>query len=135
MDLATDDIANNWFPSTLNATSRNEIQCVINYLERHGKQGHLAYPQFGLLGIPIGSGAVESSIRRVINLRLKSNGSFWKASNAEALLQLRSFYVCRRLDDRLADKRVLLSRNGKLDWAMTYPDLAKNADHSLTNSA
>lgn len=115
--------------------SRNEIRCVINYLQRHGEQGHLAYPQFGLLGLPLGSGAVESSIRRVINLRLKSNGSFWKASNAEALLQLRSFYVCRRLDDRLADKRVSLSQNGKLDWETTYPDLAKNADPSLANSA
>ncbi len=60
----------------LSDVSRDEIRCVINYRQRHGEQGHLAYPQFGLLGIPLGSGAVESSIRRVINLRLKSNGSF-----------------------------------------------------------
>lgn len=119
----------------LSIVSRDEIRCVINYLQRHGEQGQLDYPKFCLLGIPLGSGAVESSIRRVINLRLKSNGSFWKAANAEAMLQLRSFYVCKRLDDRLASKRVSLSQNGKLDWAVTYPDLGKKADSLLTNSA
>jgi hypothetical protein len=29
------------------------------------------------MALPIGSGAVESGIRRVVNLRLKGNGIFW----------------------------------------------------------
>jgi hypothetical protein len=36
----------------------------------------------------LGSGAIESSIRRVINLRLKGNGIFWLEENAEAILAL-----------------------------------------------
>ena len=39
--------------------------------------------------IPIGSGALESAIRRVVNLRLKSADMFWKVENAEGFLHLR----------------------------------------------
>ena len=34
----------------------------------------------------MGSGAIESTIRRVINLRLKGNGIFWTEDNAEAVI-------------------------------------------------
>ncbi len=37
---------------------------------------------------PIGSGAIESAIRRVINLRLKGAGIFWHKKGAEAVLLL-----------------------------------------------
>ena len=40
--------------------------------------------------VPLGSGAVESAIRRVINLRLKGNGIYWREENAEAMLVLRA---------------------------------------------
>lgn len=39
--------------------------------------------------LPIGSGAVESAIRRVVNLRLKGAGMFWLLENAEGFLHLR----------------------------------------------
>lgn len=39
---------------------------------------------------PIGSGVVESAIRRVINMRLKSPGSFWKLDFAETIIYLRA---------------------------------------------
>lgn len=39
--------------------------------------------------LPIGSGAVESAVRRVINLRLKGAGMFWLKKNAEGFLHLR----------------------------------------------
>ena len=71
------------------------------------------------MGLPIGSGAIESGIRRVINMRLKSNGMFWLSDNAESILQLRCHYISKRLDDRLTEKRVELSRNGKLDWELS----------------
>ena len=35
-----------------------------------------------LMKLPIGSGVIESAIRRVINLRFKSSGSFWKLNFA-----------------------------------------------------
>jgi len=43
----------------------------------------MQYSQFKKLGLPQGSGAVESAIKRVINLRLKSSGASWKKENAE----------------------------------------------------
>lgn len=39
---------------------------------------------------PIGSGVIESAIRRVINMRVKSPGSFWKLSCAEDVIYLRA---------------------------------------------
>lgn len=47
------------------------------YLRRHGEAGRLSYVTFRSQGLPCGSGAFESSIRRVINLRLKRNAMFW----------------------------------------------------------
>lgn len=39
---------------------------------------------------PLGSGAVESSIRRVLNMRVKAPGSHWYATPAETIIFLRS---------------------------------------------
>lgn len=45
-----------------------------------------AYPQVKRMKLPIGSGAIESLIRQVVNLRLKGNGKFWLPENAEIIL-------------------------------------------------
>lgn len=47
------------------------------------------YRSFKQRKLPIGSGVIESSIRRVVNLRLKGAGMFWLHENAEGLLHLR----------------------------------------------
>ena len=39
----------------------------------------------------IGSGAIESTVRRVVNLRLKGPSLFWCRAHAEAILLLRSY--------------------------------------------
>jgi len=46
--------------------------------------------------LPMGSGPMESAIRRVVNLRLKGAGIFWHESNADAMLLLRSYYKAGR---------------------------------------
>lgn len=56
----------------------------------------LNYAQHLAAGLPIGSGAVESAIRRVVNLRIKGPGIFWLRENAEAMLMMRSFYKAGR---------------------------------------
>lgn len=48
------------------------------------------------LRLPMGSGPMESAIRRVVNLRLKGAGIFWHEDNADAILLLRSFYKAGR---------------------------------------
>ena len=59
----------------------------------------MRYPSFKREGIPIGSGAAESAIRRVVNLKLKGNGKFWLAEHAEAMLMMRCYLKCGRFDD------------------------------------
>ena len=56
----------------------------------------MQYASFRYMGLPTGSGCVESAIRRVINLRLKSPGIFWKRKTAETMLFLRSALLCGR---------------------------------------
>ena len=50
----------------------------------------MRYHELRSRGLPIGSGVVESAIRRVVNLRVKGPGIFWDEENAERMLLLRS---------------------------------------------
>lgn len=56
----------------------------------------MAYPILKVLKLPLGSGAIESAIRRVVNLRLKGPCIFWHQENAAKMLMLRSFYKAGR---------------------------------------
>ncbi len=61
-------------------------------------RNRMQYASFHKLNLPTGSGCVESAIRRVINLRLKSPGIFWKKDTAESMLFLRSQLLSGRWD-------------------------------------
>ena len=50
-------------------------------------------------GVPLGSGAMESAIRRVVNLRLKGAAIFWRGENAERMLHLRCYLKAGRWDE------------------------------------
>lgn len=80
-----------------------ELDTEISYLRRHGEAGRLMYVRYKQLGIPGGSGAIESGIRRVINLRLKSNAMFWKSHHAESMLQVRSQVIPDQWDTAMSD--------------------------------
>jgi hypothetical protein len=84
------------------------------YLTKHLKAGHLAYGQFRRQGLPLGSGAVESAIRRVINLRLKGPGLMWLAENAEGALVLRAAAVTGRWEETLSWVREELGTDRQL---------------------
>lgn len=49
----------------------------------------LKYNTVASLKLPLGSGAVESLIRQVVNLRMKGNSKFWLKNNAEIMLHQR----------------------------------------------
>jgi hypothetical protein len=59
-------------------------------------QNRMAYAQLLAMKLPIGSGAIESTVRRVVNLRLKGPSLFWCRANVEAILLLRSYYKAGR---------------------------------------
>ena len=49
--------------------------------------------------MPIGSGAIESAVRRVINLRVKSNAIYWLRDNAETMIRLRAWIKSGRSEE------------------------------------
>ncbi|MGH6804625.1 MAG: hypothetical protein ACREC3_14855, partial [Methyloceanibacter sp.] len=95
----------------------------ISYLDRHGEAGHLAYAKFRRRKLPLGSGAIESAIRRVINLRMKGNSIFWKEENAEGMLVLRGLVLSRRWKETFAKITASMAGDRRLDWAWHSPDM------------
>jgi hypothetical protein len=63
-----------------------------DYLLRNARAGRLDYAKARRAKMPIGSGTMESAIRRVVNLRLKGAGIFWHENHAEQMLLLRTYY-------------------------------------------
>lgn len=55
--------------------------------------------------LPVGSGPVESAIRRVINLRFKGPSIFWEADTVGHLMHLRAAFKAGRWDEPI--ERVL----------------------------
>ena len=96
----------------------------INYLEKHGEAGHLDYAKYRRRKLPTGSGAIESAIRRVINLRMKGNSVFWKEANAEGMLLLRGLVVSRRWKATFAEISESMSFDRRLHWQWQSPDMA-----------
>ena len=113
----------------------SQVWTEIAYLQRHGEAGRLKYPTFRSLGLPLGSGAIESNIRRVINLRLKGNAIYWLAENAEAMLQIRAYVLTDRWDQRLSELRKLRRRDVQTAWQWTPQDMRSNTERAKTTPA
>ena len=103
----------------------HEVWREIRYLERHGSEGHLRYATFRRRGLPSGSGAIESTIRRVINQRLKSNATYWLMENAEGMFAIRALLLCDRWEETLGRVRQTMARDRRIDWRWRAPDLTK----------
>jgi len=69
--------------------SAGKVLSHMDYFTRNTER--MQYRKFKTRSIPSGSGAVESAVRRVINMRMKNNGTFWDEANAESMLMLRSY--------------------------------------------
>ena len=50
----------------------------------------MAYPLYRSLGLPIGSGGVESACKNVVAARMKQSGMIWSLDGAKDMLQLRA---------------------------------------------
>jgi hypothetical protein len=94
----------------------------IGYLIRHAEAGRLRYDCFRCRGVPLGSGAIESTIRRVLNLRLKGTSLFWEESNAEAVIQLRAAVLSGRWEERLERTREAMAKDRRTDWDWEPPE-------------
>lgn len=102
---------------------KHDVWTKIAYLERHGLAGHLDYARFRRRGLPLGSGAVESAIRRVINLRMKGNSIHWHESNAEAMLVLRGMVLTDRWDENFQAISESMASDRRRHWSFQSPDM------------
>lgn len=66
-----------------------------NYLLRAYREGRLNYARISTQKLPIGSRAIESLIRQVVNLRIKGKSKFWLQDNAEIILHLRCQWMAK----------------------------------------
>jgi hypothetical protein len=90
----------------------------IRYLIKHSDARRMRYSYFRQRGAPLGSGAIESTIRRAINLRLKGNGIYWTEENVEAVLQLRAAVISGRWEEIVDHTRQAMARDRRTDWRL-----------------
>ncbi len=74
-----------------------DLRKKLAYFDNH--RSRMDYEGFRRRGVPIGSGSVESAVRRIVNLRFKGNSIYWDVENAEDLLHLRSQLLADRWNE------------------------------------
>lgn len=88
---------------------RRVRRAALNYMRI--RQEQMRYGEYQEAGLPIGSGAVESTCKQMVTARCKQAGMRWSEAGADAILGLRSFVLNERLDE-LCPKPAL-----SLEWA------------------
>ena len=73
------------------------IPRALRYVETHAHR--MRYVALEAHKLPIGSGQVESAVRRVVNLRFKAPGSFWRETTVSGLMHLRAAFKAGRWDE------------------------------------
>lgn len=73
--------------------ARREVKYFVKHTAR------MQYAVVEQAGLPIGRGAIESAIRRVVNLRLKGPATYWKQEHGEQMLLLRAYAKAGRWAD------------------------------------
>jgi len=77
-------------------TARETLRTVYAYLERHRE--HINYARYKELGLPLGSGMVESACKWLIQQRFKGVGMRWSTDGFNHLLHLRLSWVNGRFE-------------------------------------
>ncbi len=77
-------------------TVRDTVRTVYAYLERHHE--HINYAVYKALGLPLGSGMVESACKWLIQQRFKGVGMRWSEDGFNHLLHLRLAWVNGRFE-------------------------------------
>lgn len=81
-------------------SDRAAFRGLYDYLKNHRK--HIDYAKFKELGLPIGSGMVESACKWLIQQRFKGTGMRWSEDGFNHLLHLRLAWVNSTFDDLFA---------------------------------
>lgn len=81
-------------------SAQRTLQNLYDYLDTH--RDHIDYARFKELGLPIGSGLVESACKWLIQQRFKGVGMRWSEDGFNHLLHLRLAWVNGRFDELFA---------------------------------
>ena len=73
---------------------RDDLQGEIDYFTANAQR--MDYRRYRELGLPIGSGTVESACKNVVAARMKQSGMMWGMPGATGMLQLRASLKSRR---------------------------------------
>ena len=100
-----------WIRSSLcEGPESTKVEAQLVYLLDN--ETRMDYGLFKRRRLPLGSGAIESGSRRIINLRLKGNGIFWTLANAEGVIHMRAELLSGRWNEFM---RAVLQPEAK--WA------------------
>ena len=103
----------------------------IAYFEKHAQR--MGYVALDRRHLPVGSGPVESAVRRVINLRFKAPSIFWEADTVADLMHLRAAFKAGRWDELM--ERVLTQTFPLPSFARVTRDKIHAVSHSNTNGS
>ena len=78
-------------PEAADTDPRKTVADTLTYLTN--QQSRMNYPAYRLMGLPITSSHIESTVKQ-ISRRVKGSEKFWTESGGEALLQLRADQLC-----------------------------------------
>jgi hypothetical protein len=84
----------------LPASAQQSLTKLYHYLDKHRE--HIQYDKFKEMGVPIGSGLVESTCKWLIQQRFKGVGMRWSEDGFNHLLHLRLAWVNGRFDSCFA---------------------------------
>ncbi|MFH1184897.1 MAG: hypothetical protein V1755_07645, partial [Chloroflexota bacterium] len=79
------------------ADLQDELGKCIEYLTKH--RGRMKYGQYRKQGLTIGSGAIESVHKWVVQARCKQAGMAWSEVGLNAMLRLRCMWASGKWDD------------------------------------
>lgn len=99
-DVVLSDIAAALKLDGLPETARKALKNLYEYLDTH--HYHIQYQKFRELGLPIGSGMVESACKWLIQQRFKGVGMRWTETGFNHLLHLRLAWVNGRFEELFA---------------------------------
>jgi hypothetical protein len=86
---------------------------------------------FRYRGRPLGSGAIASAMRRVINLRLQGNGISWCETNAEAMLVWRAAVWTGRWQETMERVDTAMATDRRRDWQWEAPDMVSELNSGV----
>jgi hypothetical protein len=75
------------------------VHDAITYLENRGDR--MGYAKARRHHLPIGSGAVESTCKSLVSVRLKRSGCRWKQLSADRLIRIRALALSDRWDEAM----------------------------------